>query len=167
MITVMKFLTARVVLVDVPETGLEPYMLHMFNDGTNNVLQLAGMDTRRYVNIARWAGYALDRFDADWRAYAVHHDLTHHFLADWMRWPHSWSLHDNIPEADWPAHVHWEEHLVNALQRHARCGEGDELGHLDHLLGDRLHEVSGHLVRRWEEADAFLCELAGATQLRR
>lgn len=116
-----------------------------FKDGAINRFCFVIMgDDEEYRAIARWAGYG-----DDWKRYAIEHELTHHWLADRLGWEWSWSLHDNPPQP-WPAHVAWEEHIVNRLQRLARAGGPDEFGVLDALFGRGLSAALEDLRGCWE-----------------
>jgi hypothetical protein len=79
--------------------------------------------------------------------------LTHHWLADRLGWNWSWSLHDNPPQP-WPAHVAWEEHIVNRLQRLAHAGEPDEFGVIDAVFGCHIDRELDALRAVWAQAEA-------------
>ncbi len=133
----------RTALVDISDGVITA----TFNDDTTNTFHLCAMaDDLKYRRITRWAGYG-----DDWYRYGLEHELTHHWLADRLGWNWSWSLHDNPPQP-WPAHVAWEEHLVNRLQRAAIAGEKDEFGVLDAVFGERLPAETDALRRTWAQA---------------
>ncbi len=119
-------------------------ILATFKDGSANRFSFLGLgENEEYRDIARWAGYK-----EDWRRYAIDHELTHHWLADRLGWEWSWSLHDNPPQP-WPAHVAWEEHLCNRLQRAAMTGAVDEFGVLQAVFGERLNDELIALSETW------------------
>lgn len=120
-----------------PLQGHGDWMLSVFTDGITNRFDINVV--RRdpnYVSVAESIGYAIDQVDR----YAIEHDLTHHWVADTMGWPHSYSLYSagqrqiqNLPYHSpngetWSDRVREEEHMVNKLQRFVRLGTPDEFG---------------------------------------
>jgi hypothetical protein len=121
-----KFKTAAV-------TISEGIVTAIFNDGTVNEFNTHWLDRPEYRQIALEHG-----FGDDWRFYAYTHEITHHWVADRLGWEWSWAVHDNVHyEMDkMPAHIAWEEHLVNKLQRFIMTGKPDEHGVLYAVLGN-------------------------------
>jgi hypothetical protein len=87
--------------------------------------------------------------------YGLEHDLTHHFVADELGWPHSWSIWSaahstwdpNKTAGKWSQRVADEEHLVNRLQKYVNTGQVDEdYGVLRGTFGSNLRDVAGRLV---------------------
>ncbi|WP_407529419.1 hypothetical protein [Methylobacterium oryzisoli] len=118
-----------------------------------------------YQAIARNLGYT------DPLQYAREHEITHHWLADEMGWPHSWSLwsaahgawDSSKPARPWSQRVKDEEHTVNSLQRYINTGEVDAYGCLQAQWGDELPEAAGRLValmRPWCRLSP--CSMVGA-----
>jgi hypothetical protein len=106
-------------------------MLSTFKDGTENSFDLGWvMNDAEYRGIAEKMGYFCPR------AYAIEHDLGHHFMADNLAWDYSWALHTNtwFPEP-WPNHIAWEEHLVKSFQRYVTMGVVDKERVLEHVFG--------------------------------
>ena len=97
-----------------------------FNDGKVNIFHYGGKD-ESYKDVVELYGYG-----TDWRAYALQHELAHHFIADNLAWKWSWSLHSTAGKefvqsnAAWPNHIEWEENLVNAFQQFMREGVKDQ-----------------------------------------
>lgn len=101
------FNTATVYLAD-------RVVFSLFDDGAAASLELDKADNAYYRGIAAWAG-----FPDDHEAYAVTHDLTHHWLADQNGRPSPalWeAAHRLGPSADSAC----EEAAINALQRAVR-----------------------------------------------
>ena len=105
----------------------------IFRDGKVNEFNTHWLDRPEYRQIARDHG-----FGEDWRFYALTHELTHHWLADRLGWEWSWAIHDDEHHAldAMPAHIAWEEHIVNRLQRFIMTGQRDEHGVLYAVLGN-------------------------------
>jgi hypothetical protein len=80
--------------------------------------------------------------------YGIEHDITHHWLADEMGWPHSYSIwgaahakpgNSDLPMEKWSDRVKYEEHMVNRLQKYINTGEkDDDYGCLDRTFGHAL-----------------------------
>ena len=119
------------------------HTVSIFPDGRTNTMHLPSVDAPDYHAIARWAGYG-----DDWRRYNLHHDATHHAIADWLGWRWSACLHDPEPVAIGDAsQAHQdEEHIVNRLQRQVHTGEPDEYGQVQRLFGDGTTEVLAMLT---------------------
>lgn len=125
-----KFKTANV-------TISEGIVTAVFKDGKTNEFNTHWLDRPEYRQIALKHG-----FSEDWRFYAYTHELTHHWLADRLGWEWSWAIHDNQdhPIDGMPAHIAWEEHIVNRLQRFLMTGKRDEHGVLYAVLGNLSQE---------------------------
>lgn len=102
-----------------------------------------------YQDVARSMGYT------DALLYAREHELVHHWLADHMGWPHSWSVWSQAhgtwdstkPNRPWSQRVADEEHIVNRLQRYLNTGEVDvDYGVLTGTWGERLPAVAVELM---------------------
>lgn len=105
-----------------------------------------------------WAGIEMGypHSDAGIMRYGLEHDITHHWLADELGWPHSWSIWsaahakpDTLPKPGqkWSQRVADEEHLVNRLQKYINTGELDtDYGVLAGTFGDKLPQVAGRLL---------------------
>lgn len=132
----IQFRTAQ---VDINKRGIKA----IFSDGKTNTFHLTAMrENPEYKNIAQWAGYD------DWQTFGREHEIAHHWLADRLGWPWSWSLHDD-PPTPWPPHVAWEEHVVTRLQRLSRAGIEDEFGVLPALFGSDLSDAVWDLESAW------------------
>lgn len=88
-------------------------MFSMFADGATCSLELEKSSGPKYRRTAAWAGFG------DPRAYAISHDLTHHWLADLEDRPSPalWEAAHRAPPSEASA---LEELRVNALQRAVR-----------------------------------------------
>jgi hypothetical protein len=136
----MAVILFRTAAVDVDKRGIRA----TFSDGTKNSFHLSAMSSvPEYRNVAEWAGYG-----DDWQRFGREHEIAHHWLADRLGWPWSWSLHDNPPQP-WPAHVAWEEHICTRLQRLSRTGERDEFKVLPMVFGSDLAAAVADLESAW------------------
>lgn len=131
----------RVIEFDTAVTVLaSDTMIHVFTDGVFNQMNLDWGEHREAD--AREAGYG-----ADWRRFAIEHDLAHHIVADAMGWPWSFALHDGdgtLDLKDAPAPIQQEEAIVVALQRFLRAGERPIIAGVDwDGLRKRAMEVMG------------------------
>jgi len=108
----------------------------------------------QFVAAAHYAGYA------DPMQHGLEHDIVHAWLADYMEWPHSWSVwsaahHPQISTSNkpWSQRVATEEHIVVHLQRFINTGrKDDEVGELDHVFSEDLrYQAYGllKLLRPW------------------
>lgn len=114
----------------------------IFSDGKVNEFNTHWADRGNYRDIARDMG-----FRDDWQHYALTHELTHHWVADRLGWNWSWAVHDDIHyEGEMPAHIAWEEHIVNKLQRLVMSGQEDEHGVLQALFEPNLRNVQLELA---------------------
>lgn len=101
-----------------------------------------------YLKICEDHGYG-----RDWRRYSIEHDLTHHWLADFLGEPYSEAIwlgaHGvSIPQEKWHWSLSHEEHLVNSLQRYVRTGEVDAWDWLHRKFGsdENLAEIKSSLL---------------------
>lgn len=109
-----------------------------FRDGKENNFYFDNWihDNLEYQQIARDMGYD------DVERYAVDHELMHHFIADQLGWNHSFAVYENTwYDEPWPAHIAWEEHIVNKMQRYVKTREPDEYGVLQKIFRERLGGV--------------------------
>ena len=109
----------------------------IFRDGAKNEFNSHWADRGNYRDIARDMG-----FGEDWQFYALTHEITHHWLADRLAWNWSWAVHDDIHyQGEMPAHIAWEEHMVNKLQRFVMTNKPDEHGVLQAVFGSTLRDA--------------------------
>jgi hypothetical protein len=114
----------------------------IFRDGTENVMNTHWLNQDWYKQIARDQG-----FGEDWQFYAYTHELTHHWVADRLAWNASWAVYENVQyRGEMPAHIAWEEHIVNKLQRYVMTEQPDEYCVLDAVFGDTLKQARLELL---------------------
>lgn len=135
-----KFRTATV-------TISEGIVTATFNDGRVNEMNTHWLDLPWYRQIAADHG-----FGADWRFYAITHELTHHYVADRLAWNWSWAVHDDVHYDEMPSHIAWEEHIVNKLQRFAMTEQLDEENVLRSVFGNSLKSMREELLLLYAKA---------------
>ena len=115
----------------------------IFDDGKTNEMNTNWLDLPWYRQIAKDHG-----FHEDWQYYAITHELTHHWLADRLAWNWSWAIHgdEHYEIGSMPAHIAWEEHLVNKLQRYALTDKLDDENVLYSVFRDQLPDIRLELL---------------------
>lgn len=126
-VIVLRFRTAVMICTPAANTSC-------FDDGVFNQMWLDQPGT--HPIFAEEAGYG-----CEWARYITEHDALHHAVADELRWPFSYALHDGNggePLSRAPQRIQNEEHIVQRLQRLMMLGQPDPLHLLGFYFGPRL-----------------------------
>jgi hypothetical protein len=124
------------------------WTLTTFWDGSVNEMHAWALsDDLKYREIARQHGYG-----NDWLRYAVDHDITHHWWADYGGYLCSEAIWlgargVNIPQKYWHWSLSHEEHMVNSIQKYVQTGEIDAWNWLGRLFGDDLPVAAASLQK--------------------